>query len=158
MNFLSPKSSVINMTSSAVINSTYLVWQVGKHGQTCVWLCSRTNSVELTSRLLAMQWSQSQNIQIIVVPHVHCENKVSWKVRLLSILSVHIIKCALFAESKVRFARAEQLWFKWQLKDCVAFWSVWLWHCGVTVVRRGEGDGSWRNGDMCAARRLSRGL
>ena len=42
------------------------------------------------------------------------ENKVRWKVRLLSILSVHIIKCtkvcALFAENKVCFACAEQLW------------------------------------------------
>jgi len=41
------------------------------------------------------------------------ENEVRWKVRLLSILSVHIIKCAkmraLFAENKARFARAEQL-------------------------------------------------
>ena len=44
------------------------------------------------------------------------ENRVRWKVRLLSILSVHIIKCAkmraLFAENKVRVARPEQLWFK----------------------------------------------
>jgi len=45
-------------------------------------------------------------------------------VRLLSILGVHVIKCAkvraLFAENKVRFARAEQLWslltFKQRLK------------------------------------------
>jgi len=44
-----------------------------------------------------------------------------FEVSSLSILSVHIIKCAkvrtLFAENKVRFARAEQLWKRqtWQL-------------------------------------------
>jgi len=50
-------------------------------------------------------------------------------VRLLSILSVRIIKCAkvraLFAENKVRFARAEQLWLAVSQYFFVTFTTFW---------------------------------
>ena len=95
----------------------------------------------------------------IVVQHVLCENKVCETVRLLSILSVRIIKGAkvraLFAENKVRFARVEQLWsvtfryrehIRWKTRNTSKIIS---WPNSLTLMRKLTSPWAiWCNGNI----------